>query len=190
MSGPTKITLKSQTNMTLNARFTAIMKSAKPLHASSARSSGDSGGLRPASEKNRRLAAQMEKRTSTSSHNSRRREPVVHRPTVNKRREPEVYRAPVAKHQSVMERLGSKRSNSHVTARLNYGSLNRGPISGRISKPYSNNTRGSFRGSRGRGGRGRGISRGGYQATSSRPRATKDELDNALDSYMKETKKE
>jgi len=179
MSGPTKITLKSQTNMTLNARFTAIMKSAKsPMIRPS--DADRSGGLRPASEKNRRLAAQMEKRTSYSSN----RRDDVSRP---KRWETEPYRAPVAKHQSVMDRLGSKRTN--VTERLSYrGNLNRGPLSGRISKPYisNNSSRGSYRGSvRGRG-RGRGMATRVWQG---KPSATKDELDNALDSYMKDKKK-
>jgi len=179
MNGPTKITLKSQTNMTLNARFTAIMKSAKsPMVRSS--DADRSGGLRPASEKNRRLAAQMEKRTTYSSN----RGDNVSRP---KRWETEPYRAPIAKHQSVMERLGSKRTN--VTDRLSFrGNSSRGPLSGRISKPYNNNnsTRGSYRGNaRGRG-RGRGLTTRVWQG---KPSATKDELDNALDSYMKDKKK-
>lgn len=203
MHAPAKITLKNQTKMSLNARFTAIMKS-RPVHQQqSARSSTST--QRPASEKNRRLAALMEKRTGYSGsqihHHHHHAEQRSHAPP-----------APPSK-PSVLERLGQRRGGviPHIAVAsrgggvassrigMRVGTIRQGTMRGGVHKTYQNNRGGSFTGGRfqqrgrggGRGGsfnRGRGGQRGGGRGggaaqTSNKP-VSKDDLDQALDSYM------
>lgn len=183
MHAPTKITLKNQTKMTLNSRFTAIMKARPPMQAATM-SRTSLNQQRPASEKNRRLAQQMEKRTYNSGHSSM-GDPHHH-----------YNRSPATSKPSVLERLGQRRGGvtPHVSVSRGgrgFGSRT-GSMRGNIQKPYA--SRGSFGNSRyngrGRGGgqmRGRG--RGGGAAAASnkfnnfKP-VSKNDLDNDLDSYM------
>lgn len=172
LNGPAKITLKNTTKMTLNARFTTIMKS-RPPSSSSAHSSS-----RPsmASEKNRRLAQQMEKRTMPSygGHESY-QSSSSYSPRIKQERDDDRPRPRPKQSVSVLDRLGQKpgrggrggfRGNSSRGSFLNR--TRGGGVRGRFTNGKSN-----FRG--GRGGRGRGRGR--------RESVSKDNLDAELDSY-------
>jgi len=185
MHAPTKISLKNQTKMTLNQRFTAIMKS-RPAANSQQSRSGD-GNQRPASEKNRRLAQLMEKRTYPSAG-------VVHdqRPTSSASSKP-----------SVLERLGQRRGGVVPHVAINRGGGSRSFVRGvgrlgGVQKPFPS-TRGGQRNfpyqrNQQRGGfvmrgRGRGGGRGGGSHIGAPAKSvSKDELDDALDSYMSKSK--
>ena len=65
LKAPTKITLKNTTKMTLNARFTSIMKSRPAASPQTIKAQVSTEKL--ASEKNRKLALQMENRHSAST---------------------------------------------------------------------------------------------------------------------------
>lgn len=174
LNGPAKITLKNTTKMTLNARFTTIMKSRPPT---SDRSSSSRSHM--ASEKNRRLAQQMEERTNSSYDggygNSR---PGPSRDYTPRDRAP----APRPKPQpvSVLDRIGNKpiRGGGRGGFRGGRGgsALNRtrgGGVRGRFSNGNRQNN------SYFRGGRGRGRGRGGR----GRDTASKDDLDAEMDAY-------
>lgn len=183
---PAKIVLKSSTKVSLNDRFTTIMKT-RPVTAQSVRAQVSSE--RMASEKNRRLAQQMERR------------PAVAAALENK---------PV----SIRDRLGSpSRGRRGVSGRRfqSRGQFTRGgrgrgrgvfrsPRGNSLNRGRSPGRRGFFRPGankpgRGRGagarGRGRGRGRGGRQGrggTTRREPADKDKLDEQLNSYMNKTK--
>lgn len=195
MHAPAKITLKNQTKMTLNQRFTAIMKS-RPAMSSPVRSTTQ----RPASEKNRRLAALMEKRTYPGSYPGS--------AMVEQRSAPQ----PSHHKPSVLERLGQRRGGvvPHVAvirgSSLGGRGFRAGTLRGGVHKQHQNNRVGVFsggrfggqrlgqRGQRGGGGmrgRGRGSQRGrgGSSNSSSAKPVSKEDLDSALDSYMSKSGK-
>uniref|UniRef100_H2ZCY0 Chromatin target of PRMT1 protein C-terminal domain-containing protein n=1 Tax=Ciona savignyi TaxID=51511 RepID=H2ZCY0_CIOSA len=173
--------------------FTTIMKSRPPPTVQTVKVQTSTDRL--ASDKNRRLAQQMERR------------PAVEAALGVKKT---AARAPSPPKLSVRERLGPKRGfTSPQGVGLTRGGLNRGrgnafnrgrgmvrgkpltsPISGRITKT----TRGNFNKPRGRGGfrggRGKGFSRGrgGVGAKVGTKEVSKDALDSDLDSYMSKTK--
>jgi len=183
LNGPAKITLKNTTKMTLNARFTTIMKSRPPS------SSRDGHSSRPsmASEKNRRLAQQMEERTSSSSsrheYDSRSAPSSSHAYSPRDRAPPRAKPQPQAV--SVLDRLGNKPARGAGRGGFRGGyrgssrgsSLNRtrgGGVRGRFSNGRSNNFY--------RGGRGRGRGRGGRGRDNDV--TSKDDLDAEMDAYI------
>ena len=182
LKAPTRITLKNQTKMSLNARFTSIMKSRPPATAQTVKAHVSTEKL--ASEKNRRLALQMENRHAAT-------ENVGHvTPTA-------------ATKVSIRERLGSggggsirgrltlKRGTSgrSPSASRGRGGVRRGGVqrqnfSARGGKKFGSSSRGARGGFQKRGFRGRrGGARGGGNA-----KVDKSTLDSDLDSYMSKTK--
>ena len=187
LKAPTKITLKNTTKMTLNARFTNIMKSRPPPTAQTAKPQVSTEQL--ASEKNRKLALQMENRHSV--HASASATLPVAEPT----------------RPSVRERLGAARGN--IASRLRGGqastfSRGRGGLRGvKRGGVQGAGGRGRYFQSPKRGGRGgakqpaRGgfKKRGGFKGKQGRGggqrqngSVDKNTLDNDLDSYMSKTK--
>nr|XP_048278622.1 chromatin target of PRMT1 protein-like isoform X2 [Myodes glareolus] len=178
-----KVVLKSTTKMSLNERFTNMLKNKQPMPVN-IRASMQQQQQQLASARNRRLAQQMENR-------------------------PSVQAALKLKQKSLKQRLGK----SNIQARLGrpIGALARGAIGGRglpiIQRglPRGGGLRGgratrtllrggmSLRGrgmiGRGRGGfGGRGRGRGRGRGALTRPVLTKEQLDNQLDAYMSKTK--
>nr|XP_002127341.3 chromatin target of PRMT1 protein [Ciona intestinalis]XP_009860745.1 chromatin target of PRMT1 protein [Ciona intestinalis] len=187
-----KITFKNTTKMSLNARFTTIMKSRPPPTAQTVRAQTSTD--RMASDKNRRLAQQMERR------------PAVEAALGHSK--PQTPQASTPPKLSVRERLGHVRGRGGLNSSQNggfrsattsraRGTFSRGrgsvrgrvltsPLSGRITKSVRGNfrgrARGAFRGSRGRGA---SVGRGGKII---KKEVSKDALDNDLDSYMSKTR--
>ncbi|XP_026645077.1 chromatin target of PRMT1 protein isoform X5 [Microtus ochrogaster] len=176
-----KVVLKSTTKMSLNERFTNMLKNKQPMPVNIRASMQQQQQL--ASARNRRLAQQMENR-------------------------PSVQAALKLKQKSLKQRLG--KSNIQARLGRPIGALARGAIGGRglpiIQRglPRGGGLRGgratrtllrggmSLRGrgmiGRGRGGfggRGRGCGRG--RGVLTRPVLTKEQLDNQLDAYMSKT---
>ncbi|XP_039266714.2 uncharacterized protein LOC120342097 [Styela clava] len=184
---PAKIVLKSSTKVSLNDRFSTIMKTQR---TTSQTVRAQMSNERMASEKNRRLAQQMERR------------PAVAAALDNK---------PV----SIRDRLGSPPARGRRGIRggrfQSRGQFVRGgrgrggfpsPRGNSLNRGRNPGRRGFIRPTRtgrGRGtgmrGRGRGISRGrgrggrqGRGGANRREPADKDKLDEQLDSYMTKTK--
>ncbi|CAO2598983.1 Chromatin target of PRMT1 protein [Lemmus lemmus] len=173
-----KVVLKSTTKMSLNERFTNMLKNKQPMPVNIRASMQQQQQL--ASARNRRLAQQMENRPSVQ--------------------------AALKLKQSLKQRLG--KSNIQARLGRPIGALARGAIGGRglpiIQRglPRGGGLRGGratrtlLRGGPGRGmigrgrggfgGRGRGRGRGRGALT--RPVLTKEQLDNQLDAYMSKTK--
>ncbi|XP_016285846.1 chromatin target of PRMT1 protein isoform X7 [Monodelphis domestica] len=176
-----KVVLKSTTKMSLNERFTNMLKNKQPMPVNIRATMQQQQQL--ASARNRRLAQQMENR-------------------------PSVQAALKLKQKSLKQRLG--KSNIQARLGRPTGPLARGAVGGRglpmgqRGLPRGGGLRGgratrallrggmSLRGrgmvGRGRGGfggRGRGRGRG---RGSARPALTKEQLDNQLDAYMSKTK--
>ncbi|NXE57376.1 CHTOP protein, partial [Casuarius casuarius] len=175
-----KVVLKSTTKMSLNERFTNMLKNKQPMPVNIRATMQQQQQL--ASARNRRLAQQMENR-------------------------PSVQAALKLKQKSLKQRLG--KSNIQARLGRPAGPLARGAMGGRgISMGQRGLPRGAMRGGRGarallRGGiplRGRGMAgrgRGGFGGRgrgrgrgrgSARPALTKEQLDNQLDAYMSKTK--
>nr|XP_044994119.1 chromatin target of PRMT1 protein isoform X5 [Jaculus jaculus] len=177
-----KVVLKSTTKMSLNERFTNMLKSKQPMPVNIRASMQQQQQL--ASARNRRLAQQMENR-------------------------PSVQAALKLKQKSLKQRLG--KSNIQARLGRPIGALARGALGGRGGLPIVQRglPRGALRGGRatrallrggmslrgrgmigrgrgGFGGRGRGRGRGRGALT--RPVLTKEQLDNQLDAYMSKTK--
>ncbi|NXD04953.1 CHTOP protein, partial [Certhia familiaris] len=184
-----KVVLKSTTKMSLNERFTNMLKNKQPMPVN-IRATMQQQQL--ASARNRRLAQQMENR-------------------------PSVQAALKLKQKSLKQRLG--KSNIQARLGRPAGTLARGALGGRgLALGQRGMPRGALRGrgaramirggvalrgqysavcvpplcrgmaGRGRGGfggRGRGRGRG---RGSTRPALTKEQLDNQLDAYMSKTK--
>lgn len=176
LNGPAKITLKNTTKMTLNARFTTIMKSRPPTSSSSS-----SSRSHMASEKNRRLAQQMEERTNNSSHDvgyGNRAGPSSSRDYSPRDRAPPPRPKPQAV--SVLDRIGNKPvrgGRGGFRGGRGGSALNRtrgGGVRGRFSNGNNRSNNNFFRG-----GRGRGRGRGGRRDT-----ASKDDLDAEMDAYI------
>ncbi|NXM85656.1 CHTOP protein, partial [Oenanthe oenanthe] len=184
-----KVVLKSTTKMSLNERFTNMLKNKQPMPVN-IRATMQQQQL--ASARNRRLAQQMENR-------------------------PSVQAALKLKQKSLKQRLG--KSNIQARLGRPAGALARGALGGRgLGLGQRGLPRGALRGRggrallrggvtlrgggagalRGRGGPGRGglgrggaMGRGGIGARgegSARPALTKEQLDNQLDAYMSKTK--
>ncbi|NXG39768.1 CHTOP protein, partial [Dromaius novaehollandiae] len=178
-----KVVLKSTTKMSLNERFTNMLKNKQPMPVNIRATMQQQQQL--ASARNRRLAQQMENR-------------------------PSVQAALKLKQKSLKQRLG--KSNIQARLGRPAGPLARGAMGGRgISMGQRGLPRGAMRGGRGArallrggiplrgqycrgmagrgrggfGGRGRGRGRG---RGSARPALTKEQLDNQLDAYMSKTK--
>uniref|UniRef100_A0A8C6N551 Chromatin target of PRMT1 protein C-terminal domain-containing protein n=1 Tax=Mus spicilegus TaxID=10103 RepID=A0A8C6N551_MUSSI len=178
-----KVVLKSTTKMSLNERFTNMLKNKQPMPVNIRASMQQQQQQQLASARNRRLAQQIENR-------------------------PSVQAALKLKQKSLKQRLGK----SDIQARLGrpIGALARGAI-GERGLPIIQRglPRGGLRGGRatrillrggmslrgrgmigrgreGFGGRGRGRGRGRGALT--RPVLTKEQLDNQLDAYMSKTK--
>ncbi|XP_010563883.1 PREDICTED: chromatin target of PRMT1 protein isoform X3 [Haliaeetus leucocephalus] len=175
-----KVVLKSTTKMSLNERFTNMLKNKQPMPVNIRATMQQQQQL--ASARNRRLAQQMENR-------------------------PSVQAALKLKQKSLKQRLG--KSNIQARLGRPAGPLARGAMGGRgLSMGQRGLPRGAMRGGRGarallRGGvslRGRGMTgrgRGGFGGRgrgrgrgrgSARPALTKEQLDNQLDAYMSKTK--
>ncbi|XP_055273765.1 chromatin target of PRMT1 protein-like [Moschus berezovskii] len=178
-----KVVLKSTTKMSLNERFTNMLKNKQPMPVNIRASMQQQQQL--ASARNRRLAQQMENR-------------------------PSVQAALKLKQKSLKQRLG--KSNIQARLGRPIGALARGAIGGRglpiIQRglPRGGGLRGgratrtlirggmSLRGwgmiGRGRGGfGGRGRGRGRGRGALARPVLTKEQLDNQLDAYMSKNKR-
>ncbi|KAL6068742.1 hypothetical protein STEG23_029905 [Scotinomys teguina] len=175
-----KVVLKSTTKMSLNERFTNMLKNKQPMPVNIRASMQQQQQL--ASARNRRLAQQMENRPSVQ--------------------------AALKLKQSLKQRLG--KSNIQARLGRPIGALARGAIGGRgLPIIQRGLPRGGLRGGRatrtllrggmslrgrgmigrgrgGFGGRGRGRGRGRGALT--RPVLTKEQLDNQLDAYMSKTK--
>ncbi|NWI09212.1 CHTOP protein, partial [Crypturellus soui] len=194
-----KVVLKSTTKMSLNERFTNMLKNKQPMPVNIRATMQQQQQL--ASARNRRLAQQMENR-------------------------PSVQAALKLKQKSLKQRLG--KSNIQARLGRPAGALARGAMGGRgMSMGQRGLPRGAMRGGRGArallrggiplrggccgrtaapsdrplvlprgrgmagrgrgafGGRGRGRGRG---RGSARPALTKEQLDNQLDAYMSKTK--
>ncbi|NXC22191.1 CHTOP protein, partial [Corythaeola cristata] len=178
-----KVVLKSTTKMSLNERFTNMLKNKQPMPVNIRATMQQQQQL--ASARNRRLAQQMENR-------------------------PSVQAALKLKQKSLKQRLG--KSNIQARLGRPAGALARGAMGGRgLSMGQRGLPRGAMRGGRGArallrggiplrgesrrgmagrgrggfGGRGRGRGRG---RGSARPALTKEQLDNQLDAYMSKTK--
>ncbi|NWS63190.1 CHTOP protein, partial [Chunga burmeisteri] len=178
-----KVVLKSTTKMSLNERFTNMLKNKQPMPVNIRATMQQQQQL--ASARNRRLAQQMENR-------------------------PSVQAALKLKQKSLKQRLG--KSNIQARLGRPAGPLARGAMGGRgLSMGQRGLPRGAMRGGRGArallrggvplrgryrrgmagrgrggfGGRGRGRGRG---RGSARPALTKEQLDNQLDAYMSKTK--
>ncbi|NXW91523.1 CHTOP protein, partial [Alopecoenas beccarii] len=196
-----KVVLKSTTKMSLNERFTNMLKNKQPMPVNIRATMQQQQQL--ASARNRRLAQQMENR-------------------------PSVQAALKLKQKSLKQRLG--KSNIQARLGRPAGALARGAMGGRgLAMGQRGLPRGAMRGGRGarallRGGlspsggmRGRGFAsgmchdhrvspsgrgmvgrgRGGFGGRgrgrgrgrgSARPALTKEQLDNQLDAYMSKTK--
>ncbi|NXC49110.1 CHTOP protein, partial [Penelope pileata] len=191
-----KVVLKSTTKMSLNERFTNMLKNKQPMPVNIRATMQQQQQL--ASARNRRLAQQMENR-------------------------PSVQAALKLKQKSLKQRLG--KSNIQARLGRPAGPLARGAMGGRgLSMGQRGLPRGAMRGGRGarallRGGlplrvlscllqcvtivlslQGRGMAgrgRGGFGGRgrgrgrgrgSARPALTKEQLDNQLDAYMSKTK--
>nr|KAF6315915.1 chromatin target of PRMT1 [Pipistrellus kuhlii] len=176
-----KVVLKSTTKMSLNERFTNMLKNKQPMPVNIRASMQQQQQL--ASARNRRLAQQMENR-------------------------PSVQAALKLKQKSLKQRLG--KSNIQARLGRPIGALARGAVGGRgLPMIQRGLPRGGLRGGRatrtllrggmslrgrgmigrgrgGFGGRGRGRGRGRGALT--RPVLTKEQLDNQLDAYMSKTK--
>ena len=181
LKAPTKITFKNFTKMTLNARFTSIMKSRPPANT---QVKPQVSTEKLASEKNRRLALQMENRHSIK--------PVpaatvpAHRPSVRDRLGTARGHPTRRLSQGVYQSATSSRARGILRGALRRGGLYRQGARGKLGATKSFaaplnrvsrggvQKRGNFRG-RGRG-RGKSIS------------VDKSKLDNELDSYMSKTK--
>ncbi|XP_023614961.1 chromatin target of PRMT1 protein isoform X7 [Myotis lucifugus] len=171
-----KVVLKSTTKMSLNERFTNMLKNKQPMPVNIRASMQQQQQL--ASARNRRLAQQMENRPSVQ--------------------------AALKLKQSLKQRLG--KSNIQARLGRPIGTLARGAIGGRgLPLIQRGLPRGGLRGGRAtrtllRGGmslRGRGMigrGRGGFggrgrgRGALTRPVLTKEQLDNQLDAYMSKTK--
>ncbi|NXX83557.1 CHTOP protein, partial [Urocolius indicus] len=192
-----KVVLKSTTKMSLNERFTNMLKNKQPMPVNIRATMQQQQQL--ASARNRRLAQQMENR-------------------------PSVQAALKLKQKSLKQRLG--KSNIQARLGRPAGPLVRGAMGGRgLAMAQRGLPRGAMRGGRGArallrggiplrgqlglvgfvtvgfvslegrgmpgrgrggfGGRGRGRGRG---RGSARPALTKEQLDNQLDAYMSKTK--
>ncbi|XP_025143589.1 chromatin target of PRMT1 protein isoform X7 [Bubalus kerabau] len=175
-----KVVLKSTTKMSLNERFTNMLKNKQPMPVNIRASMQQQQQL--ASARNRRLAQQMENRPSVQ--------------------------AALKLKQSLKQRLG--KSNIQARLGRPIGALARGAIGGRgLPIIQRGLPRGGLRGGRatrtllrggmplrgrgmigrgrgGFGGRGRGRGRG--RGALARPVLTKEQLDNQLDAYMSKTK--
>ncbi|XP_015996781.1 chromatin target of PRMT1 protein isoform X6 [Rousettus aegyptiacus] len=175
-----KVVLKSTTKMSLNERFTNMLKNKQPMPVTIRASMQQQQQL--ASARNRRLAQQMENRPSVQ--------------------------AALKLKQSLKQRLG--KSNIQARLGRPIGALARGAIGGRgLPIIQRGLPRGGLRGGRaartllrggmplrgrgmigrgrgGFGGRGRGRGRG--RGALARPVLTKEQLDNQLDAYMSKTK--
>ncbi|KFU94266.1 Friend of PRMT1 protein [Chaetura pelagica] len=193
-----KVVLKSTTKMSLNERFTNMLKNKQPMPVNIRATMQQQQQL--ASARNRRLAQQMENR-------------------------PSVQAALKLKQKSLKQRLG--KSNIQARLGRPAGPLARGAMGGRgLAMGQRGLPRGAMRGARGarallRGGlplrgldmvecltillsgwwsQGRGMAgrgRGGFGGRgrgrgrgrgSARPALTKEQLDNQLDAYMSKTK--
>ncbi|NXP77829.1 CHTOP protein, partial [Ramphastos sulfuratus] len=192
-----KVVLKSTTKMSLNERFTNMLKNKQPMPVNIRATMQQQQQL--ASARNRRLAQQMENR-------------------------PSVQAALKLKQKSLKQRLG--KSNIQARLGRPAGALVRGAMGGRgLAMGQRGLPRGAMRGGRGarallRGGlplrghpgrcqscnpplvspQGRGMAgrgRGGFGGRgrgrgrgrgSARPALTKEQLDNQLDAYMSKTK--
>ncbi|NXS60595.1 CHTOP protein, partial [Brachypteracias leptosomus] len=178
-----KVVLKSTTKMSLNERFTNMLKNKQPMPVNIRATMQQQQQL--ASARNRRLAQQMENR-------------------------PSVQAALKLKQKSLKQRLG--KSNIQARLGRPAGALARGAMGGRgLAMGQRGLPRGAMRGGRGarallrggiplRGGSRRGMAgrgRGGFGGRgrgrgrgrgSARPALTKEQLDNQLDAYMSKTK--
>nr|KAF6396438.1 chromatin target of PRMT1 [Rousettus aegyptiacus] len=182
-----KVVLKSTTKMSLNERFTNMLKNKQPMPVTIRASMQQQQQL--ASARNRRLAQQMENR-------------------------PSVQAALKLKQKSLKQRLG--KSNIQARLGRPIGALARGAIGGRgLPIIQRGLPRGGLRGGRAartllrggmplrgqnllRGGRAvaprMGLRRGGVRGRGrgrgalARPVLTKEQLDNQLDAYMSKTK--
>nr|CAB3230980.1 chromatin target of PRMT1 protein-like [Phallusia mammillata] len=199
-SQPIKISLKNTTKMTLNSRFTTIMKSRPTTSPQTVRTQASTAKM--ASEKNRRLTQQMERR-----------------PTVEQALGLGQQQSPPK--QSVLDRLGNKTMRGRgrgVTTAAKRFQVNR-QTAGRLGIQQNNFTRGNLKTNRGRG-RGRGVTsvrggplsrtygnnnkrgqtkpsrgntrgRGGQRGRGSKrggKTASREQLDTDLDSYMSKNK--
>lgn len=153
-----KVVLKSTTKMSLNERFTNMLKNKQPMPVNIRASMQQQQQL--ASARNRRLAQQMENR-------------------------PSVQAALKLKQKSLKQRLG--KSNIQARLGRPIGTLARGAIGGRgLPIIQRGLPRGGLRGGRAtrtllRGGM-------SLRGALTRPVLTKEQLDNQLDAYMSKTK--
>uniref|UniRef100_A0A8D2HXS0 Chromatin target of PRMT1 n=1 Tax=Urocitellus parryii TaxID=9999 RepID=A0A8D2HXS0_UROPR len=166
-----KVVLKSTTKMSLNERFTNMLKNKQPMPVNIRASMQQQQQL--ASARNRRLAQQMENR-------------------------PSVQAALKLKQKSLKQRLGKSNIQAQgaiggrglpiIQRGLSRGGLRGGRATRTLLRGgMSLRGRGMIgRGRGGFGGRGRGRGRGRGALT--RPVLTKEQLDNQLDAYMSKTK--
>ena len=183
LKAPTKITLKNTTKMTLNARFTSIMKSRPATNPQTVKAQVSTEKL--ASEKNRRLALQMENRHSAHASTA-----AVISPSVPSR-------------PSVRDRLGATKGNVASRLRGGQSARGRGVVRGSAKRggiQSQSSVRGRYFQSTKRGGRGgskpsvrggfkkRGSFRGKRGGGDRNGSVDKNKLDNDLESYMSKTK--
>lgn len=185
MAAPTKIILKNSTKMSLNARFSGIMKSRPAATPTTIRAQAASD--RFASAKNRRLAQQMERRPSVAAElEMRETRSVRDRLGFVPSRGRGVQASMRGRGRGRFQRGRVMTRGAAVNGRgASVNGRGRGFSRGRSPRGYRGFGRGLGRG-RGRG-RGRGASRGRGAATR-KPPADKQKLDEQLDSYMNKTK--
>ncbi|NXA77091.1 CHTOP protein, partial [Thryothorus ludovicianus] len=201
-----KVVLKSTTKMSLNERFTNMLKNKQPMPVN-IRATMQQQQL--ASARNRRLAQQMENRPSVQAalKLKQRKETREGKGMEGELRSlfslfPAEGQALLRGGRGIAPRMGLRRGGIRGRGgpgrgAMGRGAMGRGGIGGRGECPASGTagiplgscsprSRGmAGRGRGGFGGRGRGRGRG---RGSARPALTKEQLDNQLDAYMSKTK--
>lgn len=179
LKAPTKITFKNFTKMTLNARFTSIMKSRPPATSQTSKTHVTTENL--ASEKNRKLALQMENRHSNKSAPAPVFTPPVSRLSVRDRLGRVGGNATSSRARGILRgalrRGGGIQRQSYSTRGKN---LKNSKPAGRSKVPLNRVSRGGVQ----KRGNFRGRGRGRGKTTP----VDKSKLDNELDSYMSKTR--
>ncbi|NWX18694.1 CHTOP protein, partial [Aegotheles bennettii] len=186
-----KVVLKSTTKMSLNERFTNMLKNKQPMPVNIRATMQQQQQL--ASARNRRLAQQMENRPSVQAALKLKQvregkgvdgTVTLCRISVYPHRR-EAHGVELGCEQGRWERVRARSGELIQCSKTQPGDGLRGGCCGNVPMevPTSRGMAGRGRGGFGGRGRGRGRGRG-----SARPALTKEQLDNQLDAYMSKTK--